>query len=137
MVESILAEEQAGFRKKRSTTEQILNCRIMAEKHIEHGKKLCHNFNDFKKAFDQVWHKGLWNIMRYFNIDEHLISIIENLYNKANSAVIINNTIGDFFSTSVGVRQGCLLSPTLFNIFLEKTMQDALKEHTSTLADYL
>ena len=52
MVQSILAEEQAGFRKKISTTEQILNCRIIAEKHIQNGKKLCHNFIDFKKEFD-------------------------------------------------------------------------------------
>ena len=57
MVESILAEEQAGFRIKRSTTEQILNYRIMAGKYIEHGKKHCNNFIDFKKAFDCVWHK--------------------------------------------------------------------------------
>ena len=66
MVESILAEEQAEFRKKRSTMEQILNCRIIAEKHIEHGKKLCHNFIDFKKAFDRVWHNGIWNISLKF-----------------------------------------------------------------------
>ena len=134
MVESILAEEQAGFRKKRSTTEQILNCRIMSEKYIEHGKILCHNFIDFKKAFDRVWHKGLWNILRNYNIDENLILIIESLYNKANSAVLINNEIGDFFKTTVGVRQGCLLSPTLFNIFLEKIMQETLKDHNSSIS---
>ena len=59
MVESILAEEQAVFMKKRSTTEQILNCRIMTEKYFKHGKKLCHNCIDFKKAFDRVWHNRL------------------------------------------------------------------------------
>ena len=77
MVKSILAEEQAGIMKKRSTTEQILNCRIMAEKHIENGKKLCHNCINFKKVFDRVWHNGSWNIMRNFNIDEYIISIIK------------------------------------------------------------
>ena len=55
MVESILADEQAVFRKKKSPTEQILNCRIIAEKQIEYGKKFCHNFIDFKKAFYRVW----------------------------------------------------------------------------------
>ena len=134
MVEIILEEEQAGFMKKRSTTEQILNCRIMAEKHIEHGKKLCHNCIDFKKAFYRVWHNRLWNIIRHFNIDEHLISIIENLYKKASSAVIVNDTRGDLFRTSIGVRQVCLLSPTLFNIFLEKIMQNTLNNHTSIIA---
>ena len=57
--ENILAEEQVGFRKKRNTIEHILNCRIMEEKHIEHGIKLYHNYVDFKKAFDRVWHEGL------------------------------------------------------------------------------
>ena len=72
--------------------------------------------------------------MRNFNIDEHLISIIDNLYKKANSAVIVNDTRRDFFRTSVGERQGCLLSLILFNIFLEKIMQDSLNNHTSTIA---
>ena len=68
------------------------------EKHIEHGKKLCHNCIDFKKAFDSVytyaiWYNGLWNEMRNCNIDEHLISIIENLYKKSNSAEIVNDIL--------------------------------------------
>ena len=78
--ENILSEEKAGFRKKKSTIEQILNCRIMAEKHIEHGIKLYHNYVDFKKAFDRVWHEGLWKVMRHFNIDENIIAIIEQFY---------------------------------------------------------
>ena len=47
--EDILAEEQAGFRKKRNTREHILNRRILAEKHMEHDLKLYHNFIDYKK----------------------------------------------------------------------------------------
>ena len=54
----------------------------MADKHIEHGRKLYHNFVDFKKAFDRVWHYGLWKVMRHFNIDANIITIIENLYKK-------------------------------------------------------
>ena len=48
--------------------------------------------------------------------------------------MIVNNTRGDFFRASVRVRQGCLLLPTLFNIFLEKIMQDTLNKYTSTIA---
>ena len=82
IAENILAEEQAGLRKKRNTTEDlrniseyidILNCSTMAEKYIEHIRKLYHNFVDFKKAFDRVWHIGLWKVMRHFNIDEILL----------------------------------------------------------------
>ena len=54
---------------------------------------------------------------------------IEQLYDKATSAVQMNGSIGEWFRTTVGVRQGCLLSPTLFNIFLAQIMSDALEEH--------
>ena len=58
--EKLLAEEQAGFRQKRSLVEQIFNLRILIEKHLQHQKNLFHNFINFKKAFDRVWHDGLW-----------------------------------------------------------------------------
>ena len=56
------------------------------------------------------------------------------LYNKAFSAVLFNSSIGDWFGTTVGVRQGCLLSPTLFNIFLERIITDALDDHEGTIS---
>ena len=72
--------------------------------------------------------------MRLYHINANLIQVIENLYNKATSAVYLNGDIGDWFRTTVGVRQGCLLSPTLFNIFLERIMTDALEDHQGTVS---
>ena len=54
--------------------------------------------------------------------------------NKATSAVLFNSSIGDWFRTTVGVRQGCLLSPTFFNIFLERITTDALEDHEGTVS---
>ena len=62
--EEIIAEEQAGFRAGRSTTEQIFNLRILCEKYLQHQQNLYHIFIDFKKAFDRVWHAALWATMR-------------------------------------------------------------------------
>ena len=132
-VEEIIAEEQAGFRPGRSTTEQIFNLRILCEKYQQHQKDLYHVFIDFKKAFDRVWHEALWATMKLYNINANLIQIIESLYNKATSAVFMNNNIGEWFRTTVGVRQGCLLSPTLFNVFLERIMEDALENHEGSV----
>ena len=89
---------------------------------------------DFKKAYDRVWHAALWATMNLYNINGNLIKLIQNLYNKATSADYLNNSIGDWFRTTVGVRQGCLLSPTLFNIFLERIMEDALEGHEGTVS---
>ena len=67
--------------------------------------------------------------MRKYNISANLVRTIEQLYDKATSAGQMNGSIGEWFRTTVGVRQGCLLSPTLFNIFLERIMSGALEEH--------
>ena len=57
------------------------------------------------------------------------VHTIRQLYDKATSAVQMNGSMGEWFRTTVGVRQGCLLSPTLFNIFLERIMFDALEKY--------
>ena len=132
--EEIIAEEQAGFTAGRSTTEQIFNLRILCEKYLQHQQNLYHVFIDFKKAFDRVWHEALWATMRKYNINASIIRAIENLYDKAQSAVLFNGSTGEWFRTTVGVRQGCLLSPTLFNIFLERIMCEALDDHEGSVS---
>ena len=134
LAENIIAEEQAGFRRGRSTIEQIFNLRILCEKHLQHQRNIYHVFIDFKKAFDRVWHEALWATMTKFNISGKLIETIQSLYENAMSAVLVQRTTGEWFHTSVGVRQGCLLSPTLFNIFLEDIMTHALENFNGTIS---
>ena len=69
----IIADEQAGFRAGRSTTEQIFNLRILCEKCFQHQQDLYHVFIDFKKAFDRVWHAALWATMKKYNISTNCI----------------------------------------------------------------
>ena len=67
--------------------------------------------------------------MRKYNISANLVCTTELLYDTASRAVQTNGSIGEGFKTTVGVKQGCLLSPTLLNIFHERIMSDALEEH--------
>ena len=62
-----------------------------------------------KKAFDRIWHNALWSAMKRFNINLKIIESIQHLYNKAESAVYFDGKIGEWFRTTTGVRQGCLL----------------------------
>ena len=62
--EKIIAEEQAGFKAGRSTTEQIFNLRMLCEKYLQHQQDHYHVFIDFKKAFDRVWHAALRATMK-------------------------------------------------------------------------
>ena len=76
--EKIIAEEQAGFRAGRSTTEQIFNLCILREKYLQHQQDLYHVFIDFKKAFDRVWHAAFLATMKKYNISTNLIQVIKS-----------------------------------------------------------
>ena len=69
--------------------------------------------------------------MKKYNNSTNFIRVIKHLYDNA---VLFHGLIGDWFRTTVGVRQVCLLSPTLFNIFLERIMTDALEDHEGTIS---
>ena len=132
--EGLLAKEQAGFRPGRSTVEQISNSRVITEKHLQHQRDLFHNFIEFKKAFDRVWHAGLWKVFRSFNIEKELVQAIQALYENSSSAVLLNRHLGEFFKTTVGVRQGCLLSPILFNLSLQKITNETPHDHHTSVS---
>ena len=74
--EKIIAEEQAGFRPGRSTTEQIFNLRILCEKYLLHQQDFYNVFIGFKKAFNGVWHAALWATMKKYNISSNLTRVI-------------------------------------------------------------
>ena len=94
--EKIIAEEQAGSRAGRSTTEQIFNLRILCEKYLWQQKQdLYHVVTDFKKAFDRVWHAAMWETTKKYNISTNIIRVIKNLYEKTTSAILFNRSIGD------------------------------------------
>ena len=77
--------------------------------------------------------QAIWANMRKYNINTSIIRAIENLYDKAQSAVLFNGSTGEWFGTTVGVRQGCQLTPALFKIFLEGIMCEALADHKGSV----
>ena len=72
--------------------------------------------------------------MRKHNISDRLLELNESLYRNSESSVLINNVLSEGFPTQVGVRQGCLLSPCLFNLFLKEIMTEALKNFEGTIS---
>ena len=116
--ENELSDEQAGFRPGRGTRDQITNLRIMMSKAREFGQLLYMCFIDFKKAFDSVPHEKLWIVMLEMGYPAHIVDLLAKLYKKQKAAVKIANTISEWFRIRRGVRQGCVISPYLFNILL-------------------
>ena len=90
--------------------EQITNLIIINEKVKDHQGFVFHNFIDFKKAFDCVWHQALWHIMKKYNIGIQMTNLIKNLYENAKAKVLIGEQYSEWFRATVRVRQGCVLS---------------------------
>ena len=129
-----MKDRQAGFRAGRSTTEQILIFRVLFEKYLQHQQDLYHVFIEFKNAFNRVLHAALWSIMKKYSISTNLIRVIKHLYDNATSTVLFTSSIADWSRTTVGVKQRYLLSPILFDIFLERIMTDSLEDHKGTFS---
>ena len=121
-IEPYLSEEQAGFRKERSTVQQILCLRLIAEKHREVNQDVYNCFVDFKKAFDLVWHEGLWAVLQSYGVSQKLITILKNIYREATAAGMVNGEISEWFSITVGNRQGDPVSPSALIICLDSIM---------------
>ena len=122
--EKCISESQFGFRPGRGTIDAIFVTRQILEKAKEHNLNIHLNLIDFKAAFDTIWRKALWKMMRSIGVDPKIVSIIENLYKDTECAIVIDGNMTKWFRVNVGVRQGCLLSPTLFNIFLDFVMAE-------------
>jgi hypothetical protein len=117
-----LSEEQAGFRKDRSTVHQILTLRLLAEKAKRQGKKVYNCFIDFQKAFDTIKHKVIWATLKSYGVETKMVTLLQKIYEKAQSAVRIGKENGEWFQTDVGTRQGDPLSPLLFIAYLDRVM---------------
>ena len=101
--QKFITEEQAGFRAKTSTLEQVFNLGFLGEKYLDHQKELYYVVIDFKKAFDREWYEALWATITKYNVNPNLIDVIRQFYQKAYSAVYYNGSVGDWFRTTVGV----------------------------------
>ena len=119
-------EVQAGFRPGTGTRNQILNLKMIIEKSGEYGKNVCLCFIDYRKAFDMVSHNVLWSVMANMGYPAHIIHLIKQLYGQQKAAVKTSHGLTDWFTIEQGVRQGCILSPHLFNIYSEQIMRNAL-----------
>ena len=71
-----------------------------------------------KKAYDRVWRSGLWKMLWEEGVRGKMWRVIRNMYKNTQNCVLTGNEKTEFFSVDVGVRQGCVLSPTLFSIYV-------------------
>ena len=121
-----LPDVQAGFRKGRGTGDQIANICWIIEKARELQKNIYFCFIDYAKAFGCVDHNRLWKILKEMVIPDHLTCLLRNLYVRLEAAVRTGCGTTDWFQIGKGVRQGCILSSCLFNLYAEYIMRNVV-----------
>uniref|UniRef100_A0A803TCU4 ribonuclease H n=1 Tax=Anolis carolinensis TaxID=28377 RepID=A0A803TCU4_ANOCA len=122
-MERELPDVQAGFRKGRGTRDQIANIRWIMEEAREFQKNIY--FIDYSKAFNCVDHNKLRHVLGGMGIPSHLVCLLRNLYKDQVATVRTDHGTTDWFKIGKGVRQGCILSPSLFNLYTEHIMRRA------------
>lgn len=115
---------QGGFRTGYSSLHSAFLLQEAICSTREHKSKAFVAFLDAKKAFDTVWHQGLFVKLHEKGIDKRIWHILWNWYSNSSSSVVIDSSYSSPFPILQGVRQGAILSPLLYSIFVDELLDD-------------
>ena len=116
--ENMIKHNQIGFMPKHRTSDHILVLKTLIDCFKNAKKSLYLCFVDLKKAFDTVYHEGLIYKLKQLHFSTKFINIIKSMYSKVTARVKTLNGLTEEFPISIGTRQGCNLSPLLFNLYI-------------------
>ncbi len=123
VTEGKVSEEQRGFRKGRGCVDQIFAMKCLVEEYLGKGKKMYAAFIDLEKAYDRVDREALSRVLKIYGVGGQLLKGIQGFYREANAYVRVGGEASGSFAGEVGERHGCVISPWLFNIFMDGCMR--------------
>ena len=118
---------QADFRKARGCADQIFTLRRLMEEVRDKRIETYMCFIDLKAAYDTV-KEALWEVVSRYGVSAKLVRLLKALYRDTQSAVRVEGDLTEWFNVNTGLRQGCLLSPMLFNIFIDQVIRESLAD---------
>ena len=125
LAERVYPESQCGFRAQRSTIDMVFSLRQLQEKCREQNLPLYVAFIDLTKAFDLVSRDGLFKALEKIGCPPKLHSLIKSFHSNMKGTVQFNGKLSEPFDIRSGVKQGCVLAPTLFGIFFALVLRHA------------
>lgn len=114
----VIGEAQGGFRKNRQTVDHLFVVSGVVQLRRIEGKKTWMAFLDLRKAYDSVWREGLWEKLKAYGVGDKFLRVCRELYSSVSARVRIGQTLSEAFRIACGLRQGCVLSPCLFSLFI-------------------
>lgn len=127
-LEQDISDTQFGFRNGLGTREALFALNVMSQRCLDMNQDMYLCFIDYTKAFDKVRHDQLLKLLKEKNLDSRDINIISNLYYNQRAVIQVEENTTEDIEIKRGVRQGCVLSPLLFNIYSEDIMNKALAD---------
>ena len=123
-VHGILPDEQCGFRPERSNVDMLFAVRRLQELARRRRIPLYMCFVDLQKDYDSVGQELMWKMLAQAGVPEEMIAVIRQFYDGMQVRVRMDDgELSDWFEVTQGLRQGCVLSPLLFNIFLTAAIE--------------
>ena len=120
-----MPREQIGFQKGARTADHVFTLKTIIDKYVKKAAKqhlyVC--FVDFKSAFDTISRQALFYKLAKLGVGGYFLKCMQSIYNQVNYCIKLPEGITDPFPSNVGVKQGCVLSPTLFNLFIHDLPQ--------------
>ena len=128
----MLAPTQAGFRPALGTSHPLFGLRHFIDVSLRTKQPLLVCFVDLIKAYDTVSRPLLWQVMGHIGVPPQFVAAVRSMYEGVVCQVRIEGCVGPEFESSIGVKQGCPLSPTLFGIFIDRlAFREREKKFTS------
>ena len=124
LTERLVGEEQGGFRQGRGCVDQIFVMNQLSEKYVSKGKSLHVAYIDLEKAYDRVDREAMWRVLEMYGVNGRLLQAVKSFYVESKACVRICRQESEWFNVRVGLRQGCVMSPWLFNVFLDGVMKE-------------
>ena len=124
VAEEVLPDSQCGFRRNRGCVDMIYYARQLMEKTKVHNTKLFMLFVDLRKAYDSVPRQALWLVLQMYGIHLTLVNLIKSLHDGMKAEVRVDGTNSPGIEVTNGLRQGCTIAPTLFNLYFNVVVEE-------------
>ena len=122
--EGAIREKQCGFRQGRGCMDQVFAVRQLCEKYLANGKDVFWAFMDLEKAYGTIDRHGMWQRLRMYGVGGKLLKAVQSFIVDSRECVQVGNDASEWFPVNVGLRQGCVMSPWLFIVYMDGVVRE-------------